>query len=98
MLYTTFPSRDSMKMLSYAEDFNRKGHFMNRLIRETAVVSDGIVVEFQGGLRCYFSADFLLENTAYGSNRVFLDYDPTPAQRFKPSVIPAALLNPDLSF
>jgi hypothetical protein len=71
---------------------------MNRLIRETGVVSDGIVVEFQGGLRCYFSADFLLDNINRGSNRVFLDYDPTPGQPFELSEVPAALLGRNLSF
>lgn len=56
---------------------------MNHLIHEATVVSDGVVIEFQGGLRCYFSADFLLENINRGSNRVFLDYDPTPKGGFK---------------
>jgi hypothetical protein len=51
---------------------------MNQLIRAVDVVSDGLLVEFQGGVRCYFSADFLLENLNQGSNRIFLDYDPTP--------------------
>ncbi len=70
---------------------------MNRLIQKTNVVSDGIVVEFQGGLRCYFSADFLLDNLNRGSNRVFLDYDPTPGQRFELPEMPGAILNRDIS-
>lgn len=70
---------------------------MNRLIHETSVVSDGIVVEFQGGLRCYFSADFLLDNINRGSNRVFLDYDPTPKQRFELPEVHGALLSRDIS-
>jgi hypothetical protein len=87
-----------MKLASNSrrQDKTRK-HFMNRLIRETSVVSDGIVVEFQGGLRCYFPADFLLDHINLGSNRVFLDYDPTPRQRFEFPEIPAALLNRDIS-
>jgi hypothetical protein len=70
---------------------------MNRLIRETRVVSDGIVVEFQGGLRCYFSADFLLDHVDRGSNRVFLDYDPTPRQRFELPEMAGAILGRDIS-
>jgi hypothetical protein len=70
---------------------------MNRLIHETGVVSDGIVVEFQGGLRCYFSADFLLDHINRGSNRVFLDYDPSPKQRFELPEMPGAILRRDLS-
>jgi hypothetical protein len=77
---------------------NERKKSMNRLIRETSVVSDGIVVEFQGGLRCYFSADFLLDNINRGSNRVFLDYDPTPSQRFEVPEMPAAILNRGISF
>jgi hypothetical protein len=52
---------------------------MNRVIEAVEAVSDGVVVEFQGGTRCYFSAEFLLQNIDHGSNRIFLDYDPTPA-------------------
>jgi hypothetical protein len=64
---------------------------MNRIIKETEAVSDGIVVEFAGGIRCYFSANFLLQNVNRGSNRVFLDYDPTPAE------IPDLLSTPSFS-
>ena len=71
---------------------------MNRLIRETTVVSDGIVVEFQGGVRCYFSADFLLDHINCGSNRVFLDYDPTPAKPFELPEVPAVILRRTLTF
>jgi hypothetical protein len=71
---------------------------MNCLIHQTSAVSDGIVVEFQGGLRCYFSANFLLENLNSGSNRVFLDYDPTPRQFLELPEIPAAVLNPRVSY
>jgi hypothetical protein len=65
---------------------------MNQLIHEATVVSDGVVIEFQGGLRCYFSADFLLDNINRGSNRVFLDYDPTPKTSFELPDVPAAIL------
>jgi hypothetical protein len=71
---------------------------MNRLIRETNVVSDGIIVEFQGGVRCYFSADFLLDNINRGSNRVFLDYDPTPGQRFEMAKMPGAIISRPVTF
>jgi hypothetical protein len=71
---------------------------MNRLIRETSVVSDGIIVEFQGGVRCYFSADFLLEHVNRGSNRAFLDYDPTPSQRFEMPEMPGAIISRPVSF
>jgi hypothetical protein len=71
---------------------------MNRLIRETSVVSDGVVVEFQGGVRCYFSADFLLDHINRGSNRIFLDYDPTPSQPYELPEMPAALVRRDISF
>jgi hypothetical protein len=51
---------------------------MNPVIKTIQAVSDGIVVEFHGGIRCYFSAAFLLQNVNRGSNHIFLDYDPTP--------------------
>ncbi len=51
---------------------------MSDIIQSIDTVSDGIVVEFQGGVSCYYSADFLLAHTASATNRVFLDYDPTP--------------------
>lgn len=65
---------------------------MNHLIHEASVVSDGIFIEFQGGLRCYFSADFLLEHINRGSNRVFLDYDPTPKVRLEAASAPVLSL------
>jgi hypothetical protein len=71
---------------------------MNRLIRETSVVSDGIVVEFQGGVRCYFSADFLLDNMNRGSNCVFLDYDPTPGQPFEVPEMPGVIITRRVSY
>jgi hypothetical protein len=44
------------------------------------VVSDGIVVEFNGGTHCFFSADFLLDNIKADSNQVLLDYDPSASE------------------
>ena len=51
---------------------------MSNIIQSIDTVSDGIVVEFQGGVSCYYLADFLLAHAASGANRVFLDYDPSP--------------------
>ena len=48
-------------------------------ISRVLLVSDGILVEFASGVRCYFPAEFLLNHLADGSNQVFLDHDPSAA-------------------
>ena len=57
---------------------------MNSPILSIDPVSDGILVQFAGGLHCFYSADFLLANAKHPANCVFLDYDPTPT-RAEPS-------------
>jgi hypothetical protein len=70
---------------------------MNSSIEAIEAVSDGILVEFQGGVRCYFSAEFLLDNINRGSNRVFLEYDPTPNQMAQLSELSIASFSPFLT-
>ena len=48
---------------------------MDQPIRSVEVVSDGILVAFSDGTRCYFPASFLLSQVGLGSNQVFLTYD-----------------------
>ncbi len=63
---------------------------MNQIIRNINFVSDGILVEFDGGTHCYYSADFLLANAGSPTNCTFLDHDPTPHD--------TRLRHPDLTF
>ena len=43
-------------------------------------VSDGVLVTFEEGLSCYFSASFLWQQIGTGTNQIFLDYDPSPGR------------------
>ncbi len=63
---------------------------MNHVIRNIDFVSDGILVEFDGGQRCYYSADFLIASSNASTNCTFLDHDPTPEE--------TRLRHPDLTF
>ena len=55
-----------------------KRGYMVRLIENVFQVSDGIMVQFQDGMSCYYSAGFLMESAGTQSNQIFLDYDPSP--------------------
>jgi hypothetical protein len=63
---------------------------MKSVILNIEFASDGIVVEFDGGTRCYYSANFLLASTDQSTNCAFLDHDPTPEE--------TRLRHPDLTF
>ena len=52
-----------------------KGEAMDQPIRSVEIISDGILVAFSDGTRCYFPASFLLSQVGVGSNQVFLTYD-----------------------
>lgn len=63
-------------------------------IRSVALVSDGILVSFADGTRCYFPASFLEEHIGIGANQIFLDHDPSGQAEFSegaPSTLPATL-------
>lgn len=49
---------------------------MNGVFR-VCLVSDGIVVDFVNGTKCYFPASFLLESTTREGNQLLLGYDPS---------------------
>ena len=59
-----------------------KRYNVDNQIRAVSLVSDGIFVEFERGIHCYFSADFLLGNLVTGSNQVFLPYDPSAKREY----------------
>ena len=50
---------------------------MDHTILSTESVSDGIMVSFEGGVNCYYSAKFLMAHAGEGSNLIFLDSDPS---------------------
>ena len=46
-------------------------------VRSVSVVSDGIVIDFPDGTKCYYPASFLLEQIHNSCNQVLLSYDPS---------------------
>ena len=50
---------------------------MEQPIERVDLVSDGLLVAFSDGTRCYFPAAFLMSQVGLGSNQIFLDYDPS---------------------
>jgi hypothetical protein len=66
---------------------------MHPMIQAIDAVSDGIVVTFVNGPRCYFSAEFLMANMNRGSNHVFLSYDPTPLRSNGDVNLPMTMLS-----
>jgi len=63
---------------------------MKQVILHVDFASDGLLIEFESGTRCYYSADFLLANANQALNCTFLDHDPTPNE--------IRLRHPDLTF
>ncbi len=49
-------------------------------ISSVTLVSDGILVGFRNGMKCYFATAFLKEHIGLGSNQIFVNQDPSSMQ------------------
>ena len=59
---------------------------MKQKVHAVTVVSDGIVVEFEMGVSCYFPASFLSNSLMTPGNQVFLTKDPSPPDQGRMSL------------